>query len=108
MRFYNRRWKNLIEFIDMSMSLYKRNEDILASEVGGETVMMSIEDGKYFGLNKTGTIIWQILETPMSLENICIALTKKYKIQKDSCVSDIKPFIDEMLEEKIIIQDKIK
>ena len=50
----------------------RRNDDLIASEVGDDLVMMSIQDGKYFAMNKTGSFIWSLLETQMSYDDLHI------------------------------------
>ncbi|MEI6946676.1 PqqD family peptide modification chaperone [Paraflavisolibacter sp. H34] len=87
----------------MSELIYKRNEGILANEVGGEMVMMSIEDGKYFGLNRTGSYIWNLLEEPSSLQKICAKLSDTFRIPSDQTFKEVAPFVEELLKEKIII-----
>jgi len=39
-----------------------RNLSVLTAEVDGEIVMMSIEQGRYFGLDDIGSDIWKRLD----------------------------------------------
>jgi hypothetical protein len=80
-----------------------RNSEILANEIGHETVMMSIKEGKYFGMNKTGSYIWKVLEKPLTFAELCSKLVKDFNISKEECVNDVQPFIEEMTKEKIIL-----
>jgi len=97
-----------VQLKTMVKTVLKRNEELLANEVGGEIVMMSIENGKYFGLNKTGSHIWKLLETPMDFEDLCLRLCELYQISLTQCTEDLKPFIEEMLTENIIISQKFQ
>lgn len=85
-----------------SDTLIARNSGILANEIGAETVMMSIEQGKYYGTNKTGSYIWQVLETPMTFGELCAKLASDFSIPEDKCREEVKPFIEEMQRENII------
>lgn len=80
-----------------------RSTDMLANDIGKETVMMSIEMGKYYGMNKTGSYIWKVLETPMSLTDLCNRIVVDFKISKEQCLDEVKPFIEEMVKENILI-----
>ena len=42
-------------------SIIVRNVELLDSEIDGEIVMMNIESGKYFGMNKVGSEIWKMI-----------------------------------------------
>ncbi len=80
-----------------------RNADILANSIGSETVMMSIEAGRYFGTNKTGSYIWGLLESPLTYEALCDRIVTDFSITKEQCEADVKPYIEKLSEENIII-----
>lgn len=85
-----------------SETLLIRNTGILTNEIGTETVMMSIEQGKYYGTNKTGSYIWKVLETPMTFGSLCARLASDFSISEAKCVEEAKPFVDEMQRQNII------
>ncbi len=86
-----------------SETLVARNRGIVANMVGDEVVMMDMESGKYFGVNKTGSYIWQLLEQPTTLGELCDRLVADFGISKEQCTIEFKPFIEQMHKEKIII-----
>ncbi len=51
-----------------SDSVIKRNEEIISSEIDGETVMMDLSFEHDFGLENIGTRIWQLLKNETSFE----------------------------------------
>ncbi|HSH52564.1 MAG TPA: PqqD family peptide modification chaperone, partial [Bacteroidales bacterium] len=59
-------------------TIIQRNPDILASDIDGEKVMMSIQQGEYYGLGKTGSFIWDILEQPIAISDLADLITEKY------------------------------
>ena len=48
-----------------------RAEGLVSSEIDGEVVMMSVDQGKYFGINSVGSRIWSLLESPVSVKEMC-------------------------------------
>jgi Tfp pilus assembly protein PilP len=80
-----------------------RNNDIIANAIGTETVMMSIEAGRYFGTNNTGSYIWKILENPLTFKELCDILAADFKITKEQCIDEVTPFIEELSKENIIL-----
>jgi hypothetical protein len=91
-----------VEFQLTPYSTISRNPDILANEIGSETVMMSIQLGKYFGINKTGSYIWKQLESPMTFQELCSRIIADFDLQPAQCEQEVKVFIEEMSKEKII------
>ena len=80
-----------------------RNDEILINEVDGETVMMSIENGTYYGMNPTGNFVWNILNQERSIEEIVNKIIETFSLTEDQCNSDVLPFIQSMIDEKIIL-----
>lgn len=67
-----------------------RSPDIVAREVGGETVLLDLAGGTYFGLNEVGGKIWAMLESgPHSLVDICAALLEEYDVTRDDLETDV-------------------
>lgn len=85
-----------------SESRISRNPDIIHTDMDGETVMMSIEQGEYYGLDKVATQVWDLLESEMSVSEICDKLCEKYEVEAEQCMADTLPFLNDMAEHKVI------
>ncbi len=84
-----------------------RNNEILASEMDGETVMMSIENSEYYSLSKIGTVIWGILETEITFSKLIDILTEKYNVERNICENDTLEFLENSIKKNVIlINDK--
>ena len=86
-----------------NQTILQRNPEIISSKIDDEIVMMSIEEGKYFGLDPIGSIIWDLLEKPRSLEEIIPLLQEKFDVSDDQCQEDCSTFILEMIDKKTLI-----
>lgn len=84
-------------------TVLSRSEDYISNEIDGEIVMMNIETGTYVSLNATGKSVWDLIEEPKVLNDIIEALVIEYSIDKETCVADLAPFIQQMLDQKIIL-----
>jgi len=87
-------------------TIIQRNPDILASDLDGEKVMMSIKKGEYYGLGKTGTFIWDNIANPVKIGDLVEHITQKYQVTEQQCLNDIKPFIADLIEKQLIIATK--
>ena len=83
-------------------SLISRNEDMISGDVDGETVMMSVETGKYHSLNDTGKRIWELLEQPIRLKEICSNLQNEYHIDPAQLTQETIAFLQQLLERNVI------
>ena len=79
-----------------------RHDDILSSSIDEETILLSIENSKYYGIDPVGSTIWQIMETPISLESIITALQSQYNVPRKQCHDDVFQFVESLLKKNLI------
>lgn len=84
-------------------SRIKAREDILVSNMDGETVMMSIELGKYYNLGTVGGAIWEFLKESIKVGELVDKLLEEYDIDRETCVSHTMEFINELKKNNLII-----
>lgn len=83
-------------------SIISKNSGLLASSLDKEIVMMSVENNEYYGLNKVGSRIWQIIETPTAVERIIDIMMKEYKIDRSTCTADVMEYLNELESKNLI------
>jgi len=64
--------------------------------------MMHTETGKYYGLDKVSTHIWQLLENNLSVATLIDRLIEEYDVEQATCEKDTKELLDGMLHLKMI------
>ena len=74
-----------------------RTGDILDDDMDGELVMMDIERGSYFGLNKTATRLWALLEQPVVIKDLCDQLTSEFNVPAEQCNKEVIDFLKTLL-----------
>ncbi|HYD97749.1 MAG TPA: PqqD family protein [Alphaproteobacteria bacterium] len=80
----------------------RRSDRALATEVGGEMVMMDVEQGVYFGLDAIGTDIWKRLETPVSVQALAAALAQDYDAPVETIERDVLALLASMAERGLV------
>ena len=82
--------------------LYIQDKKIIQSKIGEEVVMMDMDSGFYFGINSVGSVIWQYLSEPISLDDLVEKLMEDFIIDKKTCESDTVEFLHDLLGKHII------
>ena len=77
-------------------------EEIVASDIDGETVMMSIENGEYYGLDDIGSRIWELIEKPVKVSDLIDTLLERFDVDRETCERDVLKFLNELNEYKIL------
>jgi hypothetical protein len=83
-------------------SMVSQIEDIVASDIDDEKVMMSVEKGQYFGLEPVGSRIWEMIEQPVRVSELIDALLGKYDVDRETCEKDVLAFLEELHEAGIL------
>jgi len=82
-----------------------RNSDVLYAPVGTEhAVMMSIEVGRYYGVNAVGTRIWELLETPMTVAQLCAHIREEFDVDAWTCETEVLKFVNDLIDNGIVYE----
>ena len=76
--------------------MYGRKDGWLAAHVGDELVMMSAESGAYVGLNEVGARVWELIDPPRDLREICAALAAEFETTPAACQLEVEAFLTEL------------
>ncbi len=88
----------------MQNKVYARVTDrFLISHLAGETVLMDKQTGDYFGINKVGTAIWELLETPSTAHKIVGQLLERYEIDEATCSAQVHGFLSALEAKKMLL-----
>jgi hypothetical protein len=77
-------------------SLILRDPEIVHSAIDGEVVMMSLDQGEYFGLDAMGSRIWNLMEKPMRLGDLCRHLADAFDVEAERCRREVTVFLGEI------------
>jgi hypothetical protein len=81
---------------------YARAAEVLETEVGGVTLLMHVENWNYFELNAVSSAIWALLESPKSLDAIVRGLERQFDVDRETCLSDTRGFLDDLIAEGVV------
>lgn len=79
-----------------------RSDQLLATEVDGETVLMHVDQGRYYSLARTAHVIWELLEQPKTLAELCRALQTRFAGPAQAIESDTCRFVEQMAAERLV------
>ena len=82
-------------FVAMNSSV-QRSPDQIACDMGGETVILDLKSGMYYGLDLLGARVWSLIEQPATIEAIRDAIMAEYDVDAETCERDILAFVDRM------------
>lgn len=81
---------------------YSASKDHVYCELEGEAVILSLRDGIYYGLNAVGLRIWELIQTPQSMDEILDTLTAEYEVERAQCQGDVTGLLDELIAKGLV------
>jgi hypothetical protein len=83
-------------------SIVYQIEDIVASDIDDEKVMMSVEKGQYYNLDPVGSRVWELIDKPVNVADLIDALLLKYDVDRETCERDVLAFLEKLREDGIL------
>jgi hypothetical protein len=83
-------------------TIVSRSPSVRTAEVDGEIVMMSVERGRYFGLDDIGSDIWKRIDPPCSFARLIEGLVADYEVDRATIIMDVQSLLGRMVEYDII------
>ncbi|AZV56469.1 lasso peptide biosynthesis PqqD family chaperone [Clostridium sp. AWRP] len=77
-------------------TMIKRVKDVVSAELDDMTVMMSIENGSYYGFNEISTVIWAFIEENIKVKDLVRKLTDEFDVSTEECEKDVIKFLNEL------------
>jgi hypothetical protein len=83
-------------------TVIKRSDNQVFCVLDDEVALLNLDRAHYFGLNDTGAHIWQSLETPRSVADLCQDVLAHFEVSADICRQDVLDFLVNMQEAGLI------
>ena len=75
---------------------------VMARQVGDETVILDLASGTYFGLDPVGARIWQLIGEGRTLAEICATMLEEYEVGRAQLETDVLRLTGELLERGLV------
>ena len=75
---------------------------VMAREVGDETVILDLASGTYYGLDPVGARIWQLMSEGQTLTQVCEFMLAEYEVTREDIERDVFALVQTLLERKLV------
>lgn len=70
--------------------------DQVSCELDGEAVILSLDQGVYYGLNPVGAFAWALLERPRTVAELRDAVVEAYEVDAPTAEADLLELLADM------------
>ena len=86
--------------------MIRKQGDWLAAKVGDELMMMSAAKGNYLGLSVIGARIWELVDVPRTIDELCAQLVAEFDVAPDVCRAEVEAFLRDLEQHGAIAFDQ--
>ncbi|MGI8704725.1 MAG: PqqD family peptide modification chaperone [Sphingomicrobium sp.] len=76
--------------------------DQITSQLGDESVILSLNDGMYYGLDSIGTRIWRLLDRPHRVREVCEVIQGEYDVGPAECEQAVLALLRDLIARDLI------
>jgi hypothetical protein len=76
---------------------------VLSREIGGETVLLNLDSGVYYGLDAVGTRAWNLLTQEHTLADVCAIMEQEYEVSPEMLRSDLATLVRELCDKQLLM-----
>ncbi|MEE4153465.1 MAG: PqqD family protein [Erythrobacter sp.] len=87
---------------DLLQARWEPSPDAMANAVGGETVILHLGNGTYYGLDQISSRLWNGLKGGLRPSDICAELLDEYDVERQQLESDISELLRDLAEHDLI------
>lgn len=78
------------------------SKDQMASDIAGETVILGLTAGRYYGLDAVGARIWQLIQTPTAVSEVERVIVSEYEVAPERCRQDLLSLLRKMIDAGLV------
>jgi Coenzyme PQQ synthesis protein D (PqqD) len=83
-------------------SRFQATRQLSSADVGGESVVLNLQNGRYFGLNPVAATVLDWLAEPLSLDQLANRLTAKYAVDDARARHDLAQLLTALRKRQLI------
>jgi hypothetical protein len=85
---------------------FRAADRVAAKEVGGELVLLDLEDGSFLVARGTGPRVWDLVASGAGIEEIIRTVAARYGKSPEGVRVDVEQFVEDLVERGFLVEVK--
>ncbi len=90
----------------LDRTIFRPSPNVQSATVEGETVLLDLSTGRYYTLNRLGSIIWEDCTCHRTISEIHAALCDRFEVASERALGDLVALINQLVQEGLLQQKK--
>jgi hypothetical protein len=84
-------------------STIKQADNLVSCDVDGETGLLSVETGRYFGLDQVGSRIWALIAQDRLVSEVCALLLEEFDVEAAPLEHHVLAFLNHLAQNNLVM-----
>ena len=79
------------------------HDHVISRQLDGETVMLNLKTGMYFGLDSVATRVWTLIGDHHSLGAVFDVMLAEYDVAAETLRADLLKLVDQLVAKRLVL-----
>jgi hypothetical protein len=80
--------------------------DVQGTNMDGEIVLLDLSTGRYYTLNRLGSVIWDLCTGGHTISDIHAVLCDRFEVTPERALDDLVALVNELVQEGLLQQER--
>jgi hypothetical protein len=86
--------------------VFRHSTNVQGASMEGETVLLDLSTGRYYTLNRMGSVIWEQCTGHSTIRDIHAVLCDRFEVAPEQALDDLVALINQLVEEGLLRQER--
>lgn len=95
-----------IDPTQLDRTVLRSSPDVQGTTMDEETVLLDLRSGRYYTLNRLGSVIWEHCTGVQTVREIHAALCDRFEVGPERALDDLVALANELIQEGLLEQER--
>lgn len=90
----------------LDQTILRPSPDVQGTTMEGETVLLDLSTGRYYTLNRLGSVIWEHCTGEKTMRDIHTVLCNRFEVTPERALDDLIVLADRLMQEGLLQQER--
>ena len=95
-----------IDRTQLDRTVLRPSSDVQGTTMDGETVLLDLSTGRYYTLNRLGSVIWEHCTGRSMISDIHAVLCDRFDVAPERALDDLVDLVNHLIQEGLLQQER--
>ena len=91
-----------VDLMMINRTILHRSSDVPGTTIENETVLLDLSTGRYYTLNRLGSIIWEYCTANRAISDIHAIVCQRFDVTPERALEDLVALINDLVQEGLL------